>query len=1217
MRSYTNMSISDSIFKSYQKTKSGRIVLGELFKDEHLPNLNSIQIDSYNEFLQEESYLNGRKREKVGLEFLLSSVFPFTSSDGKLTLEYGSYQIESPKETIEEAVERNTTYSVAIKANISLVIHETGEIKEQEIYICDVPYMTPNGTFIINGAERVVVSQIHRSPGVIFEFNNRTNLFHSRLIPEKGPWLDFEIVKDTLCLRIDRKARIPISTFFRALGWTSNESILELFYETEKIHLTQEMEDSDYNLPSYYSCATISVATKTESLKKENLDDKEVKDDGKTDQKKSIRKKRPIILAGEKITSDHIKKLRKIDIKTLAIISEDQFIKKPFIINTIQRDSVLSQEQACVYLSTVYRGTEPANYKIAKDEIIRRWKNNVNDEIIDSYDKPVIEGVSPSDIVQVDKSIFFNKNYYSLGEVGRYKIIKKFDYKNPTKSLSLEIKDILSIINYLIGVRNGEIFVDDIDHLGSRRVRCVGEQLTNHLKISFARMERLARERMIVQEYNTLTPQNLLSIKPIVAGVKEFFGTGQLSQFMDQTNPLSAVTHKRRLNALGPGGLTRERAGFEVRDIHYTHYGRICPIETPEGPNIGLIVSLASHAKINKYGFIESPYYKIKDGKVTDNIEYLSAIEEDRFKVTHYNNHLNLDKSFKDKLLPIREKGNYPMIYPKEIQYMDVSPMQIISISSSLIPFLEHDDANRALMGSNMQRQAVPLLFPDSPIVGTGVERVTAKYSGFCVYAQNPGKVSLVDNAKIVIENKDKKDIYELKKSSRTNQNTFYNQRPVVKEGQDISKGQLLADGPAVQNGEIALGKNVLTAFMTWEGYNYEDAILMSEKLFKDDTFVSVHIEEFEIEARETRLGKETITQDIPSISEEEYKKLDEDGIVCIGSRVKSGNVLVGKLTPRGDKEMSPEYKLLHSIFGEKAKNVKDTSLRVPHSTEGVVVDVRKYSRENKDVMKPGVIEHVKVYLAKKRKLREGDKFAGRHGNKGIVARVMPEMNMPYMKDGTPIDLVLNPLGVPSRMNIGQVFELILGFVGYKNNVKLAVPSFSGIGYNEIEALLKKSNISNNSIVNLYDGRTGEPFKNPVTVGYMYYLKLAHLAEDKIHARSTGPYSLVTQQPLGGKAQFGGQRIGEMEVWAIEAYGAANILQEFLTVKSDAMDGRSKMYELIVKGEYVSAPGIPESFNVLIQELRGLCLNVEIYDKEGNEILMNKRRKNKNTKSLI
>ena len=1160
--------VRNQILEKFDVSKRGRVFLHRRAERVDIENINEIQISSYQEFLQED--VDPERRANVGLQFLFNSVFPFTSDDKKVRIEFKQYIIGEKKYTREEAIALDQSYVVPIRAVIELILEERGEIKEQEIYICDMPSMTETGTFIINGAERVVVSQIHRSPGVVFGYSNRANMFHSRLIPNRGPWLEFEIVKDVMYVRIDRKARLSIVYLLKVLGIIrTREDVIRTFFETESVTITDDKEAMIELLADRYFA----------------IDLKEPSEDGTEEI--------VIFAAGTKIFANDIDKLMSMSLGSVELVTVDSADRKEVLLNTIEKDmSVgsdkdkdesnknifdLSIEAACFTVFHLIRGSELNASMDAQKEV---------------------------------ENIFFDEAYYSLGSVGRYKINKKFAYEKEVDNKVLTRQDIVSTVKYLLDVRRGDIPVDDIDHLGNRRIRCMGEQLTNHLKVAFSRVERLAKEHITIQDHDVLTPQNLISIKPITAGIREFFGTAQLSQFMDQTNPLATITHKRRLNALGPGGLTRERAGFEVRDIHYTHYGRMCPIETPEGPNIGLIVSLASFSRINQYGFIETPYWKVKNGKVTDELIYLSAIEEDHYTLTPFNIHLDKNNVFIDEMISCRKRGNYPMVDSKVVEYMDVSPKQIISISSSLIPFLEHDDANRALMGSNMQRQAVPLYFQEAPIVGTGVEQKAAEYSGFCQVARRDGVVQSVDNSSIEIKTSNgEMDVYKLVKSKRTNQSTYFNQRPMVKLGDKVEKGELVSDGSAIADGELALGKNVLTAFMTWEGYNYEDAILMSERLLKEDTYTSIHIEEFEVEARETKLGKEQITRDAPSIPEEHLKDLDDDGLIRVGSYVKAGSVVVGKITPKGHTEITPEYKLLHSIFGEKAKDVKDTSLRVPHGAEGTVIDVKRYTRENRNDLKPGVIESIKVFIAKKRKLKEGDKFAGRHGNKGVVARVMPSEDMPFLPDGRSIDLVLNPLGVPSRMNIGQIFETILGWVGKEMNVKFATPVFNGIDYDGINQLLEKIGLPQDGKVTLMDGRTGEPFKNPCTVGYKYYLKLAHLADDKVHARSTGPYSLVTQQPLGGKAQFGGQRVGEMEVWAIEAYGAASILQEFLTVKADAMEGRTRIYESIVKGEYVSTPGIPESFNVLVQELRGLGLNIEIYGKNNEEINITPRRK--------
>lgn len=1126
-----------------------RVVLGRVSPKEYcLSGLNVLQFDSYESFLQKS--VSPQDRKDQGLESLFRNTFPFVSSDSKIILEYGGYKIEEPVGTLEECILSDRTYSVLIRATIRMVVKESSdsekieEIKEQDVYFFDLPHMTPDGTFVVNGAERVIVSQVHRSPGVVFDYGERVNLYHSRLIPDKGAWLEFEISRDALYARVDRRGRIPVSAFLRTLGYETNESILDLFYSSEKVEVT----DGEINLQSPLVGRYL---------------------------RKDIKVVDKVILAGVRLGVAEVVQFVEASITEIFVIPYEEVESNFLIINTLERDD-LNVENSISFVYMMIRGSEPSNAKSAREEI---------------------------------ESLFFSVQNYWLGPVGRYKINKKFNYQESKTSLCLDREDIIETIRYLIKVKAGVLPLDDVDHLGNRRVRLIGEQLVGCLRPAFLRMQRLARERTSIQDTGSLSPQNILSVRPIVSAIKEFFGMAQLSQFMDQTNPLAAVTHKRRLNSLGPGGLTRERAGFEVRDIHYTHYGRVCPIETPEGPNIGLIVSLGAYARVNKYGFIESPYFKVVDGNVTDEVEFLSAIEEDRYKISPS---VDLGEGGKilSEVVPVRNRGNYEVVLRENVDYMDVVASQIFSISSLLIPFLEHDDANRALMGSNMQRQSVPLLISESPIVGTGVERDVARYSGFCVCAKESGEVVYVDSSKIVVKEDVSEQVreYFLKKMDRTNQDTCYNQRPTVKKGENVVQGQVLSDGPCIRDGDLSLGRNIFVAFMTWEGYNYEDAVLMSEELIKQDVYTSIHIEEFEVESRETKLGREIITSDIPSISEEELRNLDENGVILVGSFVTQGSILVGKVTPKGHTEITPEYKLLHSIFGEKAKDVKDTSLRVPHGSEGVVIGVRRYSRENKDSLRPGVVERVKVFLAKKRRLTEGDKFAGRHGNKGVVARILPVEDMPYMADGTPVQVVLNPLGVPSRMNIGQIFELVLGMVGHVSGKKFAVPVFSGLKYEDINQMIEEAGLPKDSKVPLYDGRTGELFKNPVTVGYMYYLKLSHLADEKIHARSTGPYSLVTQQPLGGKAQFGGQRVGEMEVWAVEAYGASNLLQEFLTIKADAMEGRTRMYEAIVRGEYMSAPGVPESFNVLIQELKGLALNVEIYDKSGKEVSQMLRR---------
>lgn len=1196
------MSVSDM---SYQdKIGSRRLLSSARQVDFSLPALNEIQLGSFRDFLQEDT---SQERRKLGLQYLFTSTFPFESSDGKVRLEFCKYVIGEKPYTLEQAMERDRTYSVPIRAVIRLILKETGEIKEQEVFICDMPYMTGHGTFVVNGTERVVVSQIHRSPGVIFDYDARKGMYHSRIIPDKGPWFEFEIIREVIYVRIDRKSRVLVSVFMRALGVVEVEDYLSIFFEEEEIKVSdfvgknKDKEDFLTHFEGRRLFRTIVAPDEEQEV---------------------------IAKASDVLTREKLDIILEKEVKSFSLITLDSQEAYGVALNALDKDDVtMSQEVACKYVYFVMRANQPTSVTVAMKEILPCYREvlvdeerkpsevfatirlkdaegNINPHYVFLDEKGKEINVSDEQKwTRVDNSSFFHPSRYSLNEVGRFKINRK--YGIDLKELTLTVSDIIETIRYLIKVKNSEFPVDDIDHLGNRRIRCVGEQLVNHLKLCFVRMERLARDRITIQNHSTLTPQTLISIKPITAGINEFFGTSQLSQFMDQTNPLSSVTHKRRLSALGPGGLTRERAGFEVRDIHYTHYGRVCPIETPEGPNIGLIVSLASFARINPFGFIEAPYFKVENGKVTDKVEWLSAIEEERYVVTSANIELDKNNCFVDEIVPVRHRGNYPMRLAKEVDYMDVSPYQIISLSAALIPFLEHDDANRALMGCNMMRQAVPLLFSDAPIIGTGIERVVAQNSNFCQFARHGGKVVYVDNSSIQIERDGDGEIdsYQLIKAERTNQDTFYNQIPIVNVGDKLKKGDFLTDGPSLSNGELALGKNVLAAFMTWEGYNYEDAILMSEKLLKDDTFTSVHIEQFEIEVRETKLGKEQITRDIPNISEEDYKDLDNDGIIGVGTYVKPGGILVGKVTPKSHTEITPEYRLLYSIFGEKARDVKDNSLRVPHGTSGVVIKVYRFKRENRDDLRPGVIEKVRVHLAKKRKLREGDKFAGRHGNKGVVARIIPEEDMPFMADGTPVDLVLNPLGVPSRMNMGQVMETIMGYIGYVSKESYSCSVFGSLSYDEaMKKLTKEKKIDMKGGMTLYDGRTGEAFKKKVTVGVMYYLKLAHLADDKIHARSTGPYSLITQQPLGGKAQFGGQRVGEMEVWAIEAYGAANILQEFLTVKSDAIEGRVRVYEAIVKGDFVSTPGMPESFNVLVQELRGLGLNIEMFDKDDRLI---------------
>ena len=1084
-----------SFIENYDQTDKSRYYLSN--KGEftfQFPHLNELQKDGFAFFFQEG--IDPMKRENVGLQYLFNSIFPFSSNDNSIRVEFSHYTIGDRPYDKMEAILKDKSYVVPVRASIRIFFRDTEEIKEQEIFICDFPYMTDDGTFIINGDERAVVSQMRRSPGVVFDFNNRASVYHSRLIPEKGPWIEFEIVKDIIYVRIDKKARIPVTMLMRALGFVTSEEILSLFdFELEKVVL---------------------AGREKEELEKELLDKRLLKNVKNENGEIKIK-------SGVLLTNKHLELIEELALKEIEVISKDN-VGYEEVFNTFDKDSEeITQEEACKYFYYIIKGVQASNSETAINEIVTRYECVKCEERYTSYEVPreCHRCDNKSSFNRIDKSIFFNSDHYLLGLVGRYKINKKFTYQEEIKSESLEIIDIISTIKHLLKVKYSIASVDDIDHLGNRRIRRTGEQLVDHLKVSFAKLKKLAKERMAIEEPESLTPQSLISIKPISAGINEFYGISQLSQFMDQTNPLSAVTHKRRISSLGPGGLTRERASFEVRDIHYTHYGRICPIETPEGPNIGLIVSIACYAEINKYGFVETPYYEVKDKKLTGKIHYLSAIEEEHFIFCSSDTKIK-NGMIEEDVVAVRNKGNYNLESSHMVNYMDVSSKQTLSLSACLIPFLEHDDANRALMGCNMMRQSVPLLISEAPIVGTGMEAKIASESGFCVLAKQAGVVTYVDNSKIQI--KDKHDLitdYNLIKSYKTNQGVFYNQRPIVQKGDAVEKDQVISSGPCIDNGELALGKNLMVAFMCWEGYNFEDAILMSEKLVKDDVYTSINIEEFELEARETKLGKEEITRDVPNLAEEEYRELDQDGIIYVGSYVKAGNILVGKATPKNHSEITPEFRLLYSIFGEKAKDVKDTSLRVPHGNEGVVIDIKRYNKEDNFDLKPGVIEKVKVLLAKKRKLKEGDKFAGRHGNKGVVAKILPEEDMPFMADGRPVDIVLNPLGVPSRMNIGQVMETIAGLIAEKAQQKVSIPIFDSINYEQLRHILKQDGFNENAKMVLYDGRTGEKFLNEVTVGVMYYLKLSHLADDKLHARSTGPYSLITQQPLGGKAQFG------------------------------------------------------------------------------------------------
>lgn len=1346
-----------------------------------IPNLIDLQRRSYEKFLQADVPPN--KRESSGLQAVFKSVFPIEDFNRTASLEFESYMLEKPKYDVLECRQRGMTFAAPLKITVRLVVYDVDEaagtrnirdIKEQEVYMGEVPLMTESGSFIINGTERVIVSQLHRSPGVIFDHDHgKTHssgkiLYSARVIPHRGSWLDFEFDhKDILHARIDRKRKLPATIILRALGMSMQE-VLNYFYRVETIQyskkegkfykqidlsiLAGQRADEDIVDPKSgevivrknrkYTKAVISkiedAGIKKLEIPTESLVSRVASEDVIDDKTGEV-----LLECNQELSEEKIKELVAKGISEFKLIFIDNLTHGPFVRETLLLDKVSSPDEALI-------------------EIYKRMRPG---------DPPTVEAAKA-----LFENLFFNPDRYDLSMVGRLKLNYKFpENKIPVETTTLTKEDILSTLFYLCELNNGRGTIDDIDHLGNRRVRAVGELVENQFRIGLVRMERAIKERMSIQEVETLMPHDLINQKPVSAVIKEFFGSSQLSQFMDQTNPLSEVTHKRRLSALGPGGLTRERAGFEVRDVHNTHYGRICPIETPEGPNIGLIASLSTYARVNEFGFIETPYRLVNSRKISSNadIRFFTATEEENKIIAQvFPDALKTGKLTSD-MVAARRKGDFALVNPDDVELMDVSPNQLVSIAASLIPFLEHDDANRALMGSNMQRQAVPLLRTQAPIVGTGIERVVARDSGQVVLARHPGEIIMVDGSKIVVRRSDSKanenesdvDIYNLTKYQRSNQNTCVNQTPVVRVGDKVKAGDVLADGPATEAGELALGQNALVAFMPWGGYNFEDSILISERMIANDTFTSIHIEEFECVARDTKLGKEEITRDIPNVGEEALKDLDEAGIIRIGAEVKPGDILVGKVTPKGETQLSPEEKLLRAIFGEKAGDVRDTSLRVPSGVQGIIINAQVFAREGTDpdartkaileehiarirrdekievdavrqtalgrmlklldgatttgkllsedgsvellkkgqkldkvtleavpfdlvgfipvkeeleqevtsIMKsakerieavryvfkekvdklkkgdelaPGVIKMVKVQIAIKRRLQVGDKMAGRHGNKGVISRILPVEDMPYLADGTPVDMVLNPLGVPSRMNIGQLLELTLGWAGrgigekvaraldqyepkklrqtiketYSNavvdqylekasdeevkkmaqhlrkGVHFATPVFDGATEKDIEAMLKHADLPLRGQTTLYDGVTGEPFAEEVTVGIMYMLKLHHLVDEKVHARSIGPYSLVTQQPLGGKAQFGGQRLGEMEVWALEAYGAAYGLQEFLTVKSDDVTGRNRMYEAIVKGEQLLEPGLPESFNVLVKELQSLALNVELIE---------------------
>lgn len=1137
-----------------------------------MPNLIEVQKDSYKWFIEK------------GLQEVFDDIDKIEDYTGNLILEFVDYSIEGkPKYTVEECKERDQTYFTPLKVTVRLINKEKNEVKEQKVYMADLHKMTKTGTFIVNGAERVIVSQLVRSPGAYFSLSRDKygkKLYSSQVIPNRGAWLEYETdSNDIMYVKIDRTRKLPITALIRALGLGSNQEILDFYGD-------------DYRL--------------IETIKKDENNNMKTTRDGLIEIYKRLRPgEPPTVESAQSLLNSMFFDDRRYD---LAKVGRHKYNKKLSLATRIT-----GQRSANTIVNTETGEVFVEEGEIITGDVSKAIQNsgiNVVDVLVEDKTVRVI-GNGFVDIHAQD--IPFKFDDLEIKEFVCYEVLKEIlesEMTNEEKKKTLKrrmdelvpkhvlISDLHASISYIIGLDYNIGSIDDIDHLGNRRLRSVGELLQNQFRIGLSRMERVVRERMSVQDDEILTPQGLINTRPVNAALKEFFGSSQLSQFMDQTNPLAELTHKRRLSALGPGGLSRERAGFEVRDVHHSHYGRMCPIETPEGPNIGLIGSLSTYARVNEYGFIEAPYRKVVDGTVTDKIDYLSADEEGRYTIAQANEPLDENGHFIQSQVTGRagSKRDFVLIAPNRVDYMDISPKQIVSVATSLIPFLENDDANRALMGANMQRQAVPLLIPKAPVIGTGMEHKAAKDSGVCVIAERSGRIEHVEASAIHIRTESGDlDRYSLLKFKRSNQGTCTNHKPLVNVNQYVEAGDIIADGPSTEMGELALGRNILMGFMTWEGYNYEDAILINEKLLKEDVFTSIHIEEFEAEARETKLGPEEITRDIPNVSEDALKNLDERGIIFVGAEVKSDDILVGKVTPKGETDLSAEEKLLRAIFGEKAREIRDTSLKVPHGESGIVLDVKVFSRENKDEdLKPGVNTLVRVLIAVKRKISVGDKMAGRHGNKGVISRILPEEDMPFMPDGTPLEIVLNPLGVPSRMNIGQVLEVHLGLAMKVLGWHIATPVFDPANEDDIMELLGKAGLPESGKIQLYDGRSGEPFDNPVTVGQMYILKLHHLVDDKMHARSTGPYSLVTQQPLGGKAQFGGQRFGEMEVWALEAYGAAHTLQEILTIKSDDVVGRVKAYEAIVKGENIPKPGIPESFKVLMKEFQSLGLDVSI-----------------------
>lgn len=1140
-----------------------------------MPNLIQVQKDSYNWFIEE------------GLGEVLKDISPIVDYSGNLVLEFLDYHMEEKtKYTMEEAKERDATYSTRLHVKVRLINKETGEIKEQEIYLGDFPVMTDSATFIINGAERVIVSQLVRSPSCYYAQDyDKTGkrIYTSTVMPIRGAWLEYETDgNDIFYVRVDRTRKLPVTSLLRSIGFVTDEQILDLFANDPKIKATLDKD---------------TIKTQDEAIIE------------------IYKKLRP----GELPTADAARNLfdglffdnRRYD---LAKVGRYKFNKKlclaTRITGQVAYDDIVDPSTGEVLAEKNTRITAEAAEAIQDSGI------NIVDVLVDDQKVRVI-GNGIVNIHKMLPNVDLSDLHFKEGV--NYNVLKSIMDTTPDEKLHDVIKerynelvpltitteDMIASISYLLNLDYGIGKVDDIDHLGNRRIRCVGELLQNQFRIGLTRLERVVRERMTIQDLDSVTPQTLINTKPITSSIREFFGSSQLSQFMDQTNPLSELTHKRRISALGPGGLSRERAGFEVRDIHYTHYGRLCPVESPEGPNIGLISALSSFAMIDEYGFVETPYRKVdkETGKLTDIVDYMPADEEDKYTIAQASEPVDAEGRFVNKMVKVRRRSEITEVKASEVDYVDVSPKQLVSVAAAMIPFLEHDDVKRSLMGSNMQRQAVPLLIPEAPIVGTGMEYKAARDSETTVTAKNEGIVEKVTADEVQVRNKKNEiDHYRLRKFKRTNGGTCINQRPVVQKGEVVKAGDILADGPATKNGEMALGRNVIIAFSTWEGYNYEDAVLISERLVKEDVYTSIHIEEYDCECRDTKLGPEEITIDIPNVGDDVLKDLDENGIIRIGAEVRPGDILVGKVTPKGETELTAEERLLRAIFGEKSREVRDTSLRVPHGEAGTIVDIKIFTRENSEELAPGVNQVIRCYIATKRKISVGDKMAGRHGNKGVISRILPEEDLPFLPDGTPVDIVLNPMGIPSRMNLGQVLEVHLGMAARALGWKVATPVFDGAKDYEIEDLLEEAGLRRDGKTILYDGRTGEQFIKPITVGVMYMMKLHHLVDDKIHARSTGPYSLVTQQPLGGKAQFGGQRFGEMEVWALEAYGAAYSLQEMLTVKSDDVVGRVKTYEAIVKGENIPEPGVPEGFKVLVKELEALGLDIRLYTHDNKEV---------------